>query len=44
MNPVRVDWGTSKPDPTVVADTTGNFLIVYRLDFTRIAATLITPG
>jgi hypothetical protein len=43
MNPVRVDSGTSKPDPTVVADTTGNFLIVYRLDFTRIAATLITP-
>ena len=42
MNPVRVDSGTSKLDPTVVADTTGNFLIVYRLDFTRIAATLIS--
>ena len=43
MSPVRVDSGTVAPFPTVVSDTAGNFLIVYRLDYTRIAATLITP-
>jgi len=43
MTPVRVESGSVDPWPVVVSDNTGNFLIVYRLDYPRIAATLITP-
>jgi len=42
MAPVRVNAGTVDPWPTVASDGTGTFLVVYRLDYTRIVATLIT--
>jgi hypothetical protein len=43
MTPGRVESGSVDPWPVVVSDNTGNYLIVYRLDYPRIAATLITP-
>ena len=43
MTPVRVNSGTVDPWPVVVADGTGDFLIVYRLDYTHVTTTLISP-
>jgi len=43
MSPQLVNGGTVDPWPTVVSDGTGDFLIVYRLDYTHITTTLVSP-
>ena len=43
MTPQRTNPATLDPFPTVTGDRSGNFLVVYRLDYARVVATLITP-